>query len=919
MDEDILKTLQSIEKLLKSSSAFVGDKRLPTSAARAQQTSSQRAGRDANRAFKATASNLKDTNDAITGLNKNLVSLNSEMGKTTVGFGSLNTQMGKFMASLTPLDKPETPEAATSNDALLEAMRAQLKIIAGATALGAAKVAGMPNMQQQAAQVIGQVGQGLRQGAKPAGAALAAPQQQFGNWLQHMIANFGRSATVLGSLPLIFSNLSSVVQKLTTDFFLLAQQGMGSTSNLLTLSKNALLSGMSLKEYTEIINKNITFAARAGSLENFDKITSAANGQLATMGIFGQQSKQLQASLAQTATMMGVSQKDLTGAIAGQISVFDKLRKSTNMTAAEFASLMESLSKNEQVQSELVGTAGMQRATRRAEMLQIAQVGQKMGLTADASQKLADALIAQRGQTVKGRFEQAGRVRQLSQLTGLGSEGEEAAQIIMKGRNATAEETLRLQEIAAKLETASQGAYEQGSLGVQSAIDNFQETLGQTNFGQIMKASRPAILAEDSGRVNQAAFGKHVGEFGQFVGNLIALFRGFTESIGPGIVGAVGGAMLLFFRGPILKAMQLGLSRFAPSAIGGGVAGAGALMNSSITGLAQTFRSASSLVGPSIATLSAGLDGAVVVLRGLSAFAKAFSIAAMVIDPIIEMFTGQLSSVMDPKGGVWARLVGMMTAGLTAIPGMIVNVLEMVFGEKFMKPIRSVFDVIRTGVSGAINGLVLALLGAVSWITDLLPKDSKLRTMVTAARDAARESLDANTSTIRELGGISGTLNETGQKTLAEISAANEKKMLADEATKRATAATTKATAAQSQFNNVQYGMELSRQGVVNDAKTILGSPQVQTPTAVKPGTVNTADETAKPGAVKAAEQAVAAVGSPEVLAALNAILAVMRENLVQEQRQAEATELLVKGNRPMASFVPAEIMADRVLKGNYT
>jgi hypothetical protein len=974
MDEDILKTLQSIEKLLKSSSAFVGDKKLPTSAARAQQTSSQRAGRDANKAFKATATNLKDTNDAITGLNRNLVSLNSEVGKTTVGFGSLNTQMGKFMASLTPLDKPETAasQTATTNDGLMGLLASQhqtmmkgilhqssmtlavisaigvsnkwLGVIA-ATVGGATANAAMPNLNQQAAQMMGQVGQGIQRGAAPAGATLAKPQAQFAGWLQRMVTDFGQSVTIMGTLPVIFGNLSKVVVKLTTDFFMLSQQGLGSTNNLITLSKQALLSGMSLKDYTEIINKNITFASRAGSLENFDKITSAANSQLAEMGIFGQQSKQLQASLAQTATMMGVNQKDLTGTIAGQISVFDKLRKSTNMTAAEFAGLMDTLSKHDQVQSELVGTSGQERIARRQALTQTAMIGQKMGLTAEASAKLTEALLAQRGQSVKSRFEQAGRVRQLSQLTGMGAEGEEAAQLVMKGRNRTAEDDARLQEIAAKLETASQGAYEQGSLGVQSAIDNFQETLGQTSFGQIMKASRPGVLAEDSGKVNQAAFGQHVGAFGQFVGNLTSFFHGISESIVPGIVGALGGAMLLFFRGPILKAMQLGLSRFVPGAAVGasaaagsaGVAAAGAsigqtigalgktmmqapstLMNG-VRGIAQTFRGASSLVGPAIATLSMGLDGAAVVLRGLANFTKAFGVASMLIDPIIELFTGEISKAMDPNGGVWARMVGVLTSGLTAIPNLIVNVLELVFGEKFMKPIRSVFDVIRTGVAGAINGFVLALLGAVSWITDLLPEDSKLRTMVTAARDSARASMEANTDTIRELGGISGTLNETGQKTLGEISASQEKKRLADEAAKAATSATTKAVAAQSKFNNVQYGMELSRQGLVNDAKTILGSPQVQTPVAVKPAAVNTPDETAKPSAAKvASEQAVAALGGPEVMVALNAILAVMRENLVQEQRQAEATELLVKGNRPMASFVPAEIMADRVLKGNY-
>lgn len=811
-----------------------------------------------------------------------------------------------------------------------------------------------------------------------------------------MIDNFSRNTTVMSGLTVVMSNLWKVVEKLTDDFMLLASAGMGSSQNLYEMSKFALLSGMSLQEYQETITKNISAASRSGSLEEFNRVITSSSSQLAKLGVYGADATRFQASLAQANTMMGVSQGNMTSAISSQVSVFDKLRKSTNMTADEFGKLVTQLSENEQVQKELVGLAPQQRAARQAELLSIATTGQKLGLTAQASEKLAEALIAQRGESVKNRFEQAGRIRQLGQLTGMGGEGERAAQIVMKGRAASAAELEELRGIAGRLDSASQGAYEQGSLGVQSALDYFQETLGSSNFGKVMQANRPAALAEDSGKVNQEAFGKHVDEFGQAVGSLTTLITGFTKSVGPGLLAALGAGMAVLFKGPLAAAMSAGLARFAPGAVKATSAavGTGAAAGAKAPGMLSSIGGAISKLLSPISSLKAGLGGLVptmvgagqtavqwaagvpkalrgalasvatpVVMHGpkealkimfqqfgstmmngvrttgttilqgtrttvsamvsaggsvlssLSSVARAFAPAAMLIDGIMEAFTGKLALAMDPNGGVWSRVVGVVVAGVTALPQMIISMLSWVFGDAFMKPIQSVFDVVRTGIAGAVNGLALGIVSAVSWLTDMLPADSGLRKMVDAAKASLETSLQANADTINELGGVFGSEN---RKTLAEIGDANAK--AAEDAKKKSDAATTKATAAAAKFNNVQYGTELTRAGVTADARAIIGEPQVQTPTPVNPGTVNNTEEAAaQQGNAQQSDQAVAALGGPEVLAALNAILAVMRENLVQEQRQAELAEQLVNGNRPAATFVPADVMAHRLLNQRYS
>lgn len=1100
MDQDVLKVLINIEKLLKGSSAFTEAKKLPSSADKARETSSQRAGREANKAFKATTTNLSATNDAVTGLNKSLVGLNTEVGRTTTGFGSLNSQMAKFMSSLVPLDAPKEikPAAETSDlDKLLKSVDgmwgsitqmgsdltdeinkvvhvgARTNVVLGEILTAQLNNVGSTNSVTTAIQALAIASRTPSVAPAPAPAPTInvsptpvnptpvtvnppavnvpapsvtvnppavnvapapitvtppvvnvpapsvtvtvpptpapappppikpnAPQNPAGPALNsvmgRMIDNFSRSTTVMGGFTSAVSSLWGVVVKLTEDFLLLSSVGMGSSQNLLEMSKYALLSGMSLKEYQETISKNITAAARAGSLEEFNRTITASSAQLAKLGVYGITATQLQASLAQANTMMGVSQGALTGTISSQISVFDKLRKSTNMTAEEFGNLITRLSEQEQVQKELVGLAPQERAVRQAELIQIATTGQRLGLTAQASEKLADALIKQRGESVKNRFEQAGRIRQLGQLTGMGGEGERAAQIVMKGRAASATELEELRGIAGRLDASSQAAYENGNLGVQSAMDYFQETLGSSNFGQIMNANRPAKLAEDSGKVGQAAFGQHVGEFGQFVGKLTTFMDGFTKSVGPALLGAIGAGMLVLFKGPLAALMSSTVARFVPGAAGavGSAVTAGAGAASSAPGVLSSIGSAISKLTAPISTLRAGINGLVPsmyqagkatgqatrwvmdipkglrnaynavtltnaisgpantvkfmfqelgttvmngargastsviqgtksvassmvsaggsVLGSLKTVARGFAPAAMLIDAVMEAFTGDIAMALNPSGGFLNRVGGVITSAISAIPNFIIDAIGFVFGDSFAQPLQRGFDMIVTMANAGFRIMVGKLIeGIAAPLKWLLPEDSKLVKMLDGWSSGLAASADENFKTY-------ATLEKDSGATLKKISESNTKS--AEDSAKKATEATTKATAAQSKFNNVQYGTELTRAGVVNDAKTIIGEPQVQTPPPVNPGTVNKPEEAAKQqDAAKQAEQSTAALGGPEVLVALNAILAVMRENLVQEQRQAELAEQLVSGNRPAATFVPADVMASRLLNQRYS
>jgi DNA-binding transcriptional LysR family regulator len=82
-------------------------------------------------------------------------------------------------------------------------------------------------------------------------------------------------------------HFKTAIEQATKQFFFLAEMGMGSVGNMLDLNVAAIKSGMTTQEYTEMFVKNMEFAARAKSVDNFNGITSANNQRLAELGVFG--------------------------------------------------------------------------------------------------------------------------------------------------------------------------------------------------------------------------------------------------------------------------------------------------------------------------------------------------------------------------------------------------------------------------------------------------------------------------------------------------------------------------------------------------------------------------------------------------------------------------------------------------------
>jgi len=220
-----------------------------------------------------------------------------------------------------------------------------------------------------------------------------------------------------------------------------------------------------------------------------------------------------------------------------------------------------------------------------------------------------------------------------------------------------------------------------------------------------------------------------------------------------------------------------------------------------------------------------------------------------------------------------------------------------------------VFDIVRTGVAGAINGVARVLVGTVSYLTDLLPNDSALKKLIDKAKTSLDASLSANADTINTLESSFGKDN----KTLAEISKKN-----ADTAKKTndtTTTAVKSVSDSQAKFNNVMIAGQVTQAGLIADAAT-LAQPQVQVQPQVQPVTVNKTDAANQPQTPNADNKATPTSDNGEILNVLQALLQVMRDNLDVEKHQASnSDELLARLGRSATSFQSPEEVASKLLK----
>jgi hypothetical protein len=617
---------------------------------------------------------------------------------------------------------------------------------------------------------------------------------------------------------------------------------------------------------------------------------------------------------------MGTRTSDLTQSIAGQINIFDELRKTTNMTAQEFANLVENLSQNGQVQNELLGLSGQERQARQRELLQTVTIGQRMGMTAEASKQLADALLAQRAATVKTRIDQGGVLRQLAAFTGNAAAGERAAQLSMKGRNRTAAEEQEFTQLLGTFQQSSQQMYEKGTLGTQNVLDQLNSSLGQNGLEGLMKTAGEGRLAQEAGPAGaNKDFGKHVGEFGQFVGQLLAWTKGITEGITGPLIVALGSGIAYMFKNQVFSGVKSIFSS-AGSALSSAAAGVRSFIKGILelpktlmsygADLINIFKSNGAFGAlKTVFTDTVGVvkNGSSFLINGLQGLVKAFGPAAAIIGGLVEAFTGEISEALDPEGGVFARIGGIITAAVTAVPNMIIDAISFVFGDNFGVMVQNMFDRVVAGANAGVKYLLGGLTGALlTPFKAILPSDSGLVKTLESWTDGLFSSADKNADTLMKL-------SDDHTKTLKSISAENTKS--AESTEQSAKDATVKATAAQAKFNNAQMGM-MNAGAILGDAKAILGTPAQTAPVVptqqTAPEEINTSNQqNAQQTSQTTSDQSTTLVSNvmSQNTDVLNKVLVVLQNILVEIQSQGN--ELPSRA----VSFTSAETLTNQLLR----
>lgn len=360
------------------------------------------------------------------------------------------------------------------------------------------------------------------------------------------IGRVGAGAVAMGILVSAVKNTAETLGRIITDdmYQTLAARGYGLSDALFQLYGDALSAGMSLSEYTKMLDEDMNTVSRSKSFEAFNQRLRSTNDVLAGFGIFGQEAAQMTSSIMSASTALGVPMDNLSDSVGGQISVFEKLRKTTNITAEGFTELMKAMRDDIGIQNEMIGLRPAERAARMQEIQTTLTYGKALNLTTQQQNQVTEALKAGRRATIKQRFQQAGMIRQTGALVGMdSSEVEEQARLALT-RNRTAEQDRRFLELNAKQTAGLERMMQSGDPGSENIAQIMTERRDSAGLTGLDTASVSVALAKQAGDIENANLGKKLGEASKALGNFITILEGAGKNpIGNLAMQAVGGIM----------------------------------------------------------------------------------------------------------------------------------------------------------------------------------------------------------------------------------------------------------------------------------------------------------------------------------------------------------------------------------------
>lgn len=760
VEDDILKTLRSIEKALGNGSVASGlGRSAPSVAGSKRGNARQPIDRDeANqrKTFRATMAALQNITNSSGTLNRSFMGLNKTVLQTRGNFVSMNRTMRALPRSLVPPTPPAQPPVIprvppaprdNTDSPSTKAKKNRLntdpwKVLppffrdfgAGLTETLREGFAARSAADARAGRTGGR---GNPPGSPPINPLDLGPQQPKRKLAGAITDITGKIRGAGAAITSFTIALAGAVVPIARDVLLLHSAGIQASSALGGMYIDAARAGMSLQEYTKVIQSSSVAVTRSGSMAEFNAQLQVTNRRLEGLGIFGAEATRLSASLATSTTALGVPQSQLADATNAQIDIFERLRKTSLLTADEFSKLTEGLASNQTVQSQLLGMAPAQRAARMNELTQIKTIGLAFGSTKAASDALGDALIATRNLTAPKRFEAAGRIRQAGAMFGVDSSSTERLAQLSRKKIRTADEDREVVALAAPLQAAIQRAMQSGNISQENAAEQVSAALDSSGIGEVLKKAGNVSLTTDSGQagVNEN-FAKGSSDLLIATGRLMAWMDGLEKNtiikaLGTGAIGVLVGQILL--RALPIIGIRGGAGARGPGAgaggppipPGGGAGGPGLLQ--------RMFPTFTRLIGGTYDLLKAGVSKIFSIFnpRNFGATISGF------ISTIDKIYTHV--SITFANMATWMRGVSASVTNVVgSIRGMVGNVIP---------SLGNAFTNIVTWIKGIVPALGNAIGSVRGWFGNLIPTVKGIGTTVTGA--------------VNSVGGIFGKIGST--------------------------------------------------------------------------------------------------------------------------------------------------------------
>jgi len=874
MESEELRVLKRIEDLLK--------KHMPGSAKKSKVAGDSNGNPGT---FRATAANSKDLDDSIVALNTAFKGLTKEVRISRATFYSLN----KTMRANAQLVKQQPPDGAKEQPGKIASFFSRL----------------------------------------------TSPFKKVGDSVEQAeiaVTKFSAKTTVMVGL---LKEALPVLREVVNDIFMLQARGVGAQS-LSGLYLDAIRAGMSLDEYTSMLESSITSVSRSGGFEEYGKQIRSTTDQLSKLGIFGPAAAKLAAEFQESAVTLGVPQAQLANTSNGLTSQFERLRKTSMITADVFADLLNGVKENQEAQRELLGLAPFERAQRLQAQVQMATFGKTLGLSTQLTKEFGDAMLSQRASKYTERFEGAGRVRQIAAFTGMDATEAERLARYAKVKNTStlsAAEIADYQNLAAKLEGGLQSKMNSGRDGTVAIAELYKETIANLPINRMMDVSGKVQLAKDSGPTANKDFANSVGKFGRFVGDFATIVNGLGQNpiagFGAVILGAVGGLLMAKLGGvaPAIGAVAGSIASI-PVKLAGAVAATSGMLKNAMTsslsvakaipeGLTKSFLYVKSVaqmmiepfrtVGKTIETVTdvakhIGPKIAQAVSGAFKVFGvvlKGASIAGLIIDPIVEMFTGTISSAFSPDAGWMSRIGEVIFAGFRGLFTGVTGLLDTVFGTTLTNTVDKVFVMLRA------VGL-RSLKWAIDSFTSIMP-DSLVPDFMNDLSANLTKSIDnADTVLAKLASDENSTLTTIGKKNKeANKAQVDDAKKTNDQLKK-----------IQQQTNNVVYGTKNLAQSVSSTAQQINNSMPVPNKlnNVVQP-TVNNQEQQTVVGSQSQSQQP-APLNNPEVISLLAQLVALLQQSVATENMQTQYLEALSRLGVRVPNLGNNQDMIEKVYRG---